>query len=81
MRQRCWPTVAVLPWQGAAASSGVIRRDEVCTSLEKGEQVALVFQDAPSPGTQGDRGCRGQRGGLGKQSAGAFRTFQPRILH
>lgn len=36
----------------AAATEGVIRRDEVFTSLERSELVALVFPKALPPGTQ-----------------------------
>lgn len=59
--------VVMLSWQGAgtqagptAATTGVIRRDEVFTSLEKSERVALVFQNASPPGAQGEssRGWR-----------------------
>lgn len=71
--------MAVLSGQGAAATTGVIRQEQVFISLEKDEQVALVFQNAPSPGTLGENICRGWRGT--KQSAGAGRTFQPGILN
>lgn len=54
--------VAVLSWQGAAAIAGVIRRDEVFISPQKGEQVAVVFQNALPPGTQGEAVSRGWSG-------------------
>lgn len=59
--------VVVLSWQGAgaqagptAATTGVIRKDEAFTPLEKSERVALVFQNASPPGARGE-GSRGWR--------------------
>lgn len=49
-------------WAGpAAATAGVIRRDEVFTSLEESEQVALVFL-CTAPWDRGRRQQRLERG-------------------
>jgi len=66
----------VLAWPGAAATIGVMRKDEMFTSLEKSERCSGV-SDVPPPGTQEETfstGCRED------QAIGRWvRTFWPGI--
>ena len=61
--------MAVLSWQGAAATAGIIRRDEVLTSLEKDRRCSGA-SECTTP--RGPREKTLAEAGEGtKQSAGA----------
>lgn len=66
--------MAVLSWQGAAATAGIIRRDEVFTSLEKDRRCSGASEctnHAPPAPPRGPREKTLAEAGEGtKQSAG-----------
>lgn len=61
--------MAVLSWQGAAATAGIIRRDEVFTSLEKDRRCSGASECTTLPGPR--EKTLAEVGEGTKQSAGA----------